>query len=166
MKYIKTFESFQLNEITGLEIFALGGLALASGAIYNKARELWSKHFIGSKYEETGNAEEIGSETIKEYVNKDGELFYGYDHPYNPNGSESGEDYIAGMDMYTAMFAQSDLEQLKVFLSELNAKREEMGLEQGKKHMISNTSQRLESTRPTPIDMIYRRDLDSSGYSY
>ena len=166
MKYIKTFESFQLNEITGLEIFALGGLALASGAIYNKARELWSKHFIGSKYEETGNAEEIGSETIKEYVNKDGELFYGYDHPYNPNGSESGEDYIAGMDMYTAMFAQSDLEQLKVFLSELNAKREEVGLEQGQKHMISNTSQRLESTRPTPIDMIYRRDLDSSGYSY
>jgi hypothetical protein len=65
MKYIKTFESFQLNEITGLEIFALGGLALASGAIYSKARELWSKHFIGSKYEETGNAEEIGSETIK-----------------------------------------------------------------------------------------------------
>lgn len=40
MKYIKTFESFQVNEITGLEIFALGGLALASGAIYNKAREL------------------------------------------------------------------------------------------------------------------------------
>ena len=166
MRYIKTFESFQLNEITGLEIFALGGLALASGAIYSKARELWSKHLIGSKYEETGNVEEIGGETIKEYVNKDGELFYGYDHPYNPDGSESGEDYIAGMDMYTAMFAQSDLEQLKLFLIELNAKREEMGLEQGKRHMISKTPQRLVSTRPIPVDMIYRRDLENSGYSY
>ena len=63
MKYIKTRETFNVNQPTN-EGFGLALIAGVFGAIfapgiYREAKNFWSKNVIGSKYKETGNVEKV-----------------------------------------------------------------------------------------------------------
>jgi hypothetical protein len=172
MKYIKTRETFNVNQSTN-EGFGLALIAGVFGAIfapgiYREAKNFWSKNVIGSKYKETGNVEKVicqfDPETIspavksltiserergeveiplKEYKDIFGNICYGYEHT---QGSESrGEKE----ELYTAMYRSEDLSRLKEWLAD------------GKRYAGKGTKLELK-----PLDLIYVGDIrhvSSSG---
>ena len=164
MKYIKTFESYSVNEeFGGLGILALGGLALATGTIYNAARRAWSKHITGSKYEATGNTElvkndETGKEfTIAEYVDSDGNLYCGYDHLYDPD--QSANSTMRDMDLYRAIYKIEDKSRLVRFLKGIKASVEENPKSfKSKVAVIKGETGYMDS--PEAVDMIFIDDYD------
>ena len=159
MKYIKKFENFDNNsnstkvneEFVGLGVLALGGLALAGAAIYTGAKRIWSKHVTGLKYELTGNKEEVinkettKKEIISEYKDKEGKLYWGYDHKYNPD-AQMGDS--PSKDIYTAIFNESDLDRLKKYLNGIKVKTF-AGI--GAVHDYLD--------KPKVVDMIYKSSL-------
>jgi len=148
MKHIKNFKSFQsVNEelIAGLGVLAVAGLALAGSAVYDKARRLWSKHITGSKYTPTAKQEKVKNvetgkeETLSEYKDSDGNLYWGYDHLYTPDSIEG-----ANLALYRAIFGVEDKSRLIKYLQGIKvqtAKPEYDYLD-----------------RPEPVDMIFLKD--------
>jgi hypothetical protein len=136
MKHIKKFENFDIdsnstkvNEMIGLGLLALGGLALASGAIYTGAKRMWSKHVTGSKYQPTGNQETVvneetgGKEVISEYKDKEGNLYWAYDHMWNPDPMV--EDTPRNNDLYRGVYHVKDKNRLIKFLKGIKVKTSE-----------------------------------------
>ena len=165
MKYIKTRETFNVNQSTN-EGFGLALIAGVFGAIfapgiYREAKNFWSKNVVGSKYKETGNVEKVicqfDQETIspavssltaseretgkveiplKEYKDIFGNICYGFKHT---QGSESvGEKE----ELYTAMYRSEDLPILKEWLAD------------GKRYAGKGTKLELK-----PLDLIYVGDI-------
>ena len=136
MKHIKKFENFDIdsnstkvNEMIGLGLLALGGLALASGAIYTGAKRMWSKHITGSKYQPTGNQETVindetgGKEVISEYKDKEGNLYWAYDHLWNPDPMM--DDTPRNSDLYRGVYHAKDKARLIKFLKGIKVKTSE-----------------------------------------
>jgi hypothetical protein len=137
MKHIKKFENFDIDsnstkvneEFGGLGILALGGLALASGAIYTTAKRMWSKHVTGSKYTPTGNQETVineetgGKEVLSEYKDKEGNLYWAYDHMWNPDPMV--EDTPRNNDLYRGVYHAKDKNRLIKFLKGIKVKTSE-----------------------------------------
>jgi hypothetical protein len=63
MKYIKTRETFNVNQSTneGFGLALIAGVfgAIFAPSIYREAKNFWSKNVVGSKYKETGNVEKV-----------------------------------------------------------------------------------------------------------
>jgi hypothetical protein len=136
MKHLKKFENFDNTNSTkvneefgGLGILALGGLALASGAIYTTAKRMWSKHVTGSKYTPTGNQETVineetgGKEVLSEYKDKEGNLYWAYDHMWNPDPMV--EDTPRNNDLYRGVYHAKDKNRLVKFLKGIKVKTSE-----------------------------------------
>jgi hypothetical protein len=149
MKYIKTFESYSVNEeFVGLGILACFGAVLASGAIYDGIKKGYSKYVTGNKYEKTGKQVKLSSEKLKEqiiseYEDSDGNLYWGWDHQYNPELDTHHASVETGTmptgDVYTGIFEYDDLEKLKKFILD-----------------FPNYS-----LRPEPVDFIYVKNIDN-----
>lgn len=165
MKYIKTRETFNVNQPTN-EGFGLALIAGVFGAIfapgiYREAKNFWSKNVIGSKYKETGNVEKVicqfDPETIspavksltiseretgeveiplKEYKDIFGSICYGYEHCQGSESVGEKEEY------YTAMYRAEDLPRLKEWLAD------------GKRYAGKGTKLELK-----PLDLIYIGDV-------
>ncbi len=170
MKHLKKFneQSSSVNEGVSLALIAgVIGTLLFGQAIYNKAKNFWSKNVIGSKYKETGKVEKVvckfdkkniapgvssltssDRETgkveipLKEYKDIFGNLCYGYDHTTKGGKGEKPE-------LYTAMYRAEDLPILKEWLSD------------GKRYEGKGRNLEIK-----PIDLIYVgdiRNVSSSG---
>lgn len=150
MKYIKTFESYSVNEelLGSIAIIAGIGAVLASGGIYDGIKKGYSKYITGRKYEKTGkeievNANKLKKQVIYEYKDGDGKKYWGWDHQYNPEmGDHRASVETGGMptgDVYTGIFNYEDLEMLKKFIVD-----------------FPNYS-----NKPEPVDMIYLKNIDS-----
>lgn len=150
MKHIKTFESYSVNEelIGTIASIAAIGAVLASGAIYDGIKKGYSKYIKGRKYEKTGKEVKVATKSLKgqiiyEYEDRDGNLYWGWDHQYNPNtGSHralSAYDDLPTGDVYTGIFKHEDLEKLKKFVVEFPNYR----------------------NKPEPVDMIYSKNIDN-----
>jgi hypothetical protein len=128
-----------------LGIIAAGGLALGGHALYTQAQRMWSKYITGSKYKPTGNSEKVinietdKSETISEYKDKDGNIYWGYDHFYT-DSPESNED------LYRGIFKASDKNRLVKFLQGIKVKTS-----------LPNYDY---LDKPKPVDMIFLKDFD------
>ena len=158
MKHIKKFENFNVNsnstkvneEFGGLGVLALGGLALAASAIYTGAKRMWSKHITGSKYEPTGNQETVvndetgGKEVISEYKDKEGNLYWGYDHLWNPDPMM--HDTARNADMYRGIYAAKDKDKLIKFLKGIKVKTSKPEYDY--------------LDKPEAVDMIFLKDYD------
>lgn len=156
MKHIQKFESFnhnnstKVNEGLGLGLLALGGLALGASAIYTTAKRLWSKHITGSKYEATGNKETVvnndtgSKEVISEYKDKEGNLYWGYDHLWNPDPMMN--DTSREADLYRGIFALKDKERLIKFLKGIKVKTSKPEYDY--------------LSKPEAVDMIFLKDFD------
>lgn len=153
MKHIQKFENFnndKVNEMVGLGLLALGGLALAAGGIYTSAKRLWSKHVTGSKYEPTGNKETVvnndtgSKEVISEYKDKEGNLYWGYDHLWNPDPMM--HDTKREADLYRGIFAAKDKEKLIKFLKGIKVQ--------------TSKPERDYLSKPVAVDMIFLEDYD------
>ena len=150
MKHIQRFNNFiRVNEeFIGLGIVALAGLSLAGGLIYKEAKRMWTKHIVGSKYIPTGKIEKVKNqitgkeETISEYKDKEGKLYYGYDHMWNPNPNEWSID--CG-DLYRAVYKAEDKIRLERFVK-------------GVRPSIGDDSD--STKRPDPVDMLYLKDYE------
>ena len=166
MKYIKTFESYSVNEeFGGLGILAVGALVLGAGGIYTAARRAWSKHVTGSKYEATGKTElvkndETGKEfTIAEYEDSDGNLYCGYDHLYDPDATEMTHFTIRDMDLYRAIYRLEDKSRLVRFLKGIKASVEENPKSfKSQVAVIKGETGYMDS--PESVDMIFIDDYD------
>ena len=158
MKHIKKFNNFQpINEeLGGLGVLALTGLALAAGGIYTKAKQMWSKHITGAKYQPTGNQEKVKNqetgkeETISEYQDKEGKLYWGYDHMWNPNPQQD-ESSPASDDLYRAIFNLEDKAKLVKFLQGIKVK--------------TSMPEMDYLDKPKPVDMIFLKDYDKERMS-
>lgn len=161
MKHIRRFNNFQpINEeFGGLGILAIAGLALAAGGIYKKAKQMWSKHITASKYQPTGNTEKVNNmetgkeEIISEYQDRDGNLYWGYDHMWNPD-PQMGES-PRNLDLYRAIFRVEDKARLIKFLQGIKVK--------------TSMPEMDYLDKPKPVDMIFLKDYDkermaNSGY--
>lgn len=150
MKYIKTFESYSVNEELLGAIAAIAGIGavLASGAIYDGIKKGYSKYITGNKYDKTGKEVKVNSKSLKqqpiyEYEDGDGNKYWGWDHQYNPSlgdhraSVETGE--MPTGDVYTGIFKYEDLDKLKNFVVEFPNYR----------------------NRPEPVDMIYSKNIDN-----
>lgn len=150
MKRIKRFNNFvRVNEeFIGLGMVALAGLSLAGVLMYKEAKRMWSKHIADSKYIPTGKIEKVKNqitgkeETISEYKDKEGKLYYGYDHMWNPNPNEWTID--CG-DLYRAVYKAEDKIKLERFLK-------------GVRPSIGDESDSIK--RPDPVDMLYLKDYE------
>ncbi len=150
MKYIKTFESYSVNEefLGTLAAIAGIGAVFAAGAIYDGIKKGYSKYVTGNKYDKTGNQVKVSTNALKtqlieEYSDSDGSLYWGWDHQYNPDlDSHQASVATGGMptgDVYTGIFKHEDLEKLKKFVAEFPNYR----------------------NRPEPVDFIYVKNIDS-----
>ena len=157
MKHLKKFENFDNTNSTkvneefgGLGILALGGLALASGAIYTTAKRMWSKHVTGSKYTPTGNQETVineetgGKEVLSEYKDKEGNLYWAYDHMWNPDPMV--EDTPRNNDLYRGVYHAKDKNRLVKFLKGIKVKTSEPSYDY--------------FDIPEAVDMIFLKDYD------
>lgn len=171
MKYIKTFESFKINEeLLELGLLALaGGLYFAGGQLYDKAKQLWSKHITSEKYTKTGKKQEVQTklfqldnpvdkaktELLEEYKDSEGNLYWGYDHffipedtldPLAPHAPETSRD------IYTAIFDEKDLPRLIKYLQgiKVDIDYDWGGLVKATKNVLD---------KPKAVDMIYRRKM-------
>ena len=173
MKYIKTFESYSVNEEL-LGILAVAALALGGSAIYTSARRAWSKHVTGSKYEATGKTElvkndynksaayqrdrEAGIEfTIAEYKDSDGNLYCGYDHLYDPDHSPNSS--YRDCDLYRAIYKIEDKSRLVRFLKGLEASVTENPKSLQAQIAVIKDKQTYVDI-PAPVDMIFLDDYD------
>ncbi len=161
MKHIRRFNNFQpINEeLGGLGVLAIAGLALAAGGIYTKAKQMWSKHITASKYQSTGNTEKVNNmetgkeEIISEYQDRDGNLYWGYDHMWNPDPQM--EESPRNLDLYRAIFRVEDKARLIKFLQGIKVK--------------TSMPEMDYLDKPKPVDMIFLKDYDkermaNSGY--
>jgi hypothetical protein len=156
MKHIQRFNNFvRVNEeFIGLGMVALAGLSLAGVLMYKEAKRMWSKHIAATKYIPTGKIEKVENqitgkeETISEYKDKEGKLYYGYDHMWNPNPNEWTID--CG-DLYRAIYKAEDKIKLERFLK-------------GVKHTIGYDSD--STKRPDPVDMLYLKDYEEIRKEY
>jgi len=149
MKYIKTFESYSVNEeLFGALAIAGLGAVLAAGAIYDGIKKGYSKYITGNKYDKTGKQVNVSTNALKaqvieEYSDSDGNLYWGWDHQYNPDlDSHQASVSSGGMttgDVYTGVFNHEDLEKLKKFVAEFPNYR----------------------NRPEPVDFIYVKNIDN-----
>ena len=150
MKYIKTFESYSVNEEFLGTIAAIAGIGavFASGAIYDGIKKGYSKYITGNKYDKTGEEVKVSSNQFKNqiiygYEDGDGNKYWGWDHQYNPElGDHRASVETGGMptgDVYTGIFKYEDLEKLKKFVSEFPDYR----------------------NKPESVDMIYCKNIDS-----
>lgn len=157
MKHLKKFENFDNTNSTkvneefgGLGVLALGGLALAASAIYTTAKRMWSKHITGSKYQPTGNQETVineetkGKEVISEYQDKEGNLYWGYDHLWNPDPMM--EDTPRNSDLYRGIYHDKDKNRLVKFLKGIKVKTSEPSYDY--------------FDIPEAVDMIFLKDFD------
>lgn len=161
MKYIKTFESYSVNEeFGGLGILALGGLVIASTGMYAAAKKAWSKHITGSKYKPTGKTELVKNEdsgkefTIVEYVDSDGNLYFGYDHLYDPK--QSTDFTMRDMDLYRSMYKVEDKSRFVSFLKGIKANVDENP--KSKVAVIKGETGYIDS--PEAVDIIFIADYD------
>jgi hypothetical protein len=166
MKYIKTFESYSVNE-EFLGILAVAALALGGGAIYTAAKRAWSKHVTGSKYEATGKTELVKNEStgkefkIDEYEDSDGNLYCGYDHLYDPDYSPNSDAVfsVRDMDLYRAIYKIEDKSRLARFLKGLEA-----SVTENPKSMNAQVAvikkQETYVDIPAPVDIIFIDDYD------
>lgn len=145
-------EGEKINEIAGLTVLAAAGLAFTASAIYSKAKQLWSKHVIGEKYQKTGKEETVNNEKLTQYKDKEGNLYWGYDHRYNPD-PQVGD--AKSKDIYTAVFKESDLDRLKKFLQGIKVKTSITGSD-GK---FKPSPEQDYLDKPKPVDMVYRKSL-------
>jgi hypothetical protein len=142
--------SKKMNESV-LGILAIGGLALGASALYQQSKRMWSKHITGSKYKPTGIDENVYNEekeetiTIKQYRDKDGNLYWGWDHLWDPEPMDSGST-IREADLYRAIFKDQDKEKLIKFLRGIKVK-------------TSNPNYDY-LDKPKPVDMIFLKDYD------
>lgn len=150
----------KINEAFGLGVLAVAGLAFTASAIYDKAKQLWSKHVIGEKYQKTGKEETVNNEKLTQYKDKEGNLYWGYDHNYNPN--EEVGNTTPSRDIYTAMFKESDLNRLKKFLQGIKVKTSITGSD-GK---FKPSPEHDYLDKPKPVDMIYRKNVDDDKDNY
>jgi len=150
MKYIKTFESYSVNEefLGTLAAIAGIGAVFAAGAIYDGIKKGYSKYVTGNNYDKTGKQVKVSTKTLKEqiieeYSDSDGNLYWGWDHQYNPElDSHQAAVETGGMptgDVYTGIFKHQDLEKLKKFVLD-----------------FPNYS-----LRPEPVDFIYVKNIDN-----
>ena len=150
MKYIKTFESYSVNEELLGAIAAIAGIGavLASGAIYDGIKKGYSKYITGNKYDKTGEEVKVSSNQFRDqiiygYEDGDGNKYWGWDHQYNPElGNHrvlSAYDDRPTGDVYTGIFKYEDLDKLKKFVVEFPNYR----------------------NRPEPVDMIYCKNIDN-----
>jgi|688.fasta_scaffold697028_1 hypothetical protein len=135
-------EDEKINEAFGLGVLAVAGLAFAATGIYDKARQLWSKHVIGEKYQKTGKEDEVNKEKLTQYKDKEGKLYWGYDHKYNPD-PQMGDS--PSKDIYTAIFNESDLDRLKKYLNGIKVKTSKPEYDY--------------LDKPKVVDMVYRSSL-------
>jgi hypothetical protein len=157
MKHLKKFENFdndsnstKVNEMMGLGLLALGGVALAASGIYTSAKRLWSKHITGSKYEATGNQETVineetkGKEVISEYKDKNGVIYWGYDHMWNPDPMM--KDTAKDNDLYRGIYKLEDKARLVKFLKGIKVK--------------TSRKEYDYLDKPEAVDMIFLKDYD------
>jgi len=172
MKYIKTFESYSVNEEL-LGIFAVAALALGGSAIYTSARRAWSKHVTGSKYEATGKTELVKNDnnikqgygrktagiefTIAEYKDSDGNLYCGYDHLYDPDHGPNSS--FSDGDLYRAIYKIEDKSRLVRFLKGLEASVTENPKSLQAQIAVIRDKQTYVDI-PAPVDMIFLDDYD------
>lgn len=139
----------QINEIAGLGVLALAGLSFAAPAIYDKVKKFWSKNVTSSKYKPTGNKETVTNEETKkqeiisEYKDKEGNLYWGYEHYHNPNPQMG--DTTFNDDIYRAIFKASDKARLVKFLKGIKVK--------------TSMPEMDYLDKPKPVDMILVKDL-------
>lgn len=168
MKHIKRFNQIdKANEsiLTGGLAFAgiMAGIAALPGA-YRWAKNYWSKNVTGSKYKETGKVEKVVTKLpreispvvlltqsqrdsgevvteLKEYQDNLGNKFWGYDHLYAEGDFYDYQQYLGNADVFTALYKEEDLPELKKFLANSERFSGKGGL-----------------TKPNPIEMIFVKD--------
>jgi hypothetical protein len=169
MKYIKKFENHNINESVAAVSAAVligSGLVWLGGEIYKSAKKFWSKHVIAEKYKPTGKTETIITKLpqdisysipiskkeresgivetlLTQYKDSFGNIYWGYDHLHTENEYADINEYMADLDMYTAMFREENYKELKSFL------------QNGERY-----SKKISSKLPTPVDMIFREDYN------
>jgi hypothetical protein len=142
----------RVNEslLGSLGILAVGALALSAGGLYTKAKRMWSKYVTGKKYEPTGRSETIYNEekdvdiTIEQFKDKEGNLYWGWEHMWNPDPQMDTPKFAS--DLYRAMFDEKDKARLERFLK-------------GIKVETSIPSYDY-LDKPKPVDMIFLKDFD------
>lgn len=156
----------QMNE-SFLGVLAVGALALGASGLYTNAKRMWSKHITGRKYKPTGVSEIVHNQekdkdiTIKQYKDKDGNLYWGWDHLWNPDPMiDSGPGYSD--DLYRAIFKEKDENKLKKFL-----RGEKVKTIMGSHGSIMKHSPEYDYLdKPEPVDMIFLKDFDDERYEH
>jgi hypothetical protein len=111
---------------------------------------MWSKHITGAKYEPTGNQETVineetkGKEVISEYKDKEGNLYWGYDHMWNPDPMMN--DTVRESDLYRGIYKAEDKDRLIKFLKGIKVK--------------TSKSEYDYFDKPEAVDMIFLKDYD------
>jgi hypothetical protein len=147
MKHLKRYESFM--DYIGMIPTVIPFLILGGPELYDRAKKLWSKHITSRKYEKTGKQEYLetplygkGKTTkilIEQYTDKQGKLYWGYEHQYDPRQTINADDSNPD-ELYTAIFREEDLGKLKDYFADLYSNK-----------------------KPEPVDMIYRKVMDNPG---
>lgn len=182
MKHLRKFnENISVNEeLTGLGLLACLGAAIIAPGLYRKAKQFWSKHVISEKYKPTGKKEIVICELpenissyaiisrqerdsgqvkteLTQYQDDYGNLYWGYDHLWSDQEYGEWSEYVQSCNLYTAIFKESDFNELKAFL--INSDR-------FKSEPIKWGSAKIESKikRPKPVEMIFRKDLETTEF--
>ena len=172
MKHIKRFNQIdKANENVLLGGLAFAGIMAGIAALpaaYRWAKNFWSKNVTGSKYKLTGSVEKVVTKLpkeispvvllkqsqrdagevvtdLKEYEDNLGNKFWGYEHLYAEGDFYDYQQYLTYADVFTALYKEEDLPELKKFLENSQRFTGRGGL-----------------TKPNPIEMIY----SSEGPSY
>lgn len=165
MKHIKRFNQIdKSNESALLGGLVFAGIAAGVAALpgaYRWAKNYWSKNVTGSKYKETGKVEKVVTKLpkqiapvillkqsqrdagevvteLKEYEDNLGNKFWGYEHLWAEGNFFDFQQYLAYADVFTALYKEEDLPELKKFLENSERYSGKGGLK-----------------KPNPIEMIY-----------